>query len=170
MNFFTADTHFGHENIVKYCGRPFKNAHQMDKTIIERYNAVVGPTDTCYFLGDFSMSGNPEVIERYVKKLNGKKILVLGNHDRLKPFTYVDLGFASVHTSLIMTLLHRVICVHDPAPACDAHYSHRWLVGHVHGLFKDLDRGRVTNVGVDVWGFFPVSEEQLEEYWRERLS
>jgi len=176
MNFFTADQHFGHENIVRYCGRPFKNAHQMDKVLIERYNAVVAPTDTCYFLGDFSMSGNPEVIEKYVRKLNGTKILILGNHDRLKPFTYVDIGFQSVHTAvdvLLSSLVYiktEVRCVHDPAPACSTRYHRHWLVGHVHGLFKNLDRGRVTNVGVDVWDFTPVSQDQLYDYWKELLS
>lgn len=170
MNFFTADTHFGHENIVRYCGRPFRNAHQMDKTIIENYNAVVTKGDTCYFLGDFSMTSNADNIEVWIRKLNGKKILVLGNHDRLKPFAYVDIGFTSVHTTLPMQIGDgiNVVCVHDPAPACGTDHTHRWLVGHVHTLFKDLDRGRVTNVGVDVWDFSPVSESRILKYWKGR--
>jgi calcineurin-like phosphoesterase family protein len=166
MIYFTADTHFGHENIVRYCGRPFKNAHQMDKAITENYNAIVKPEDTCYFLGDFTMSANTEQIHRWLNALNGKKVLVLGNHDRLKPFTYVELGFQSVHTSLTLGYAR---CVHDPAPACGTNLPYRWLVGHVHGLFKHLDAGRVTNVGVDVWDFFPVSEDQLQAYWKEIL-
>jgi len=171
MNFFTADTHFGHENIVRYCGRPFKNADRMDKTVIENYNAVVKKDDTCYFLGDFTMSANGEQIARWLAKLNGKKILILGNHDRLKAPTYVDLGFASVHTSLELDLYgDDVVCVHDPAVACTVDRSHRWLVGHVHGLFKHLDAGRVTNVGVDVWDYTPVSQDQLTDYWKEILS
>ena len=58
----------------------------------------------------------------------------------------------------------------NPAPACGTDRAHRWLVGHVHGLFKDIDYGRVVNVGVDVWGFCPVSETQLMQYWRERCD
>jgi calcineurin-like phosphoesterase family protein len=117
------------------------------------------------------MSANPDIIETWVKKLNGKKVLILGNHDRLKPFTYLDLGFTSVHTSLPMKIgMQSVVCTHDPAPVCGTDHNHRWLVGHVHGLFKDMDMGRVTNVGVDVWEFTPVSEIQLLEYWKELLA
>ena len=166
MNFFTADQHFGHENIVRYCGRPFKSAHRMDRTIIDRYNSVVGVEDTCYILGDFTMSSNPDQVESLVRKLNGRKILVLGNHDRLRPFAYTELGFESVHTSLdIVVSGERAICIHDPAPACATEIKLRWLVGHVHGLFKHLNNCAVTNVGVDVWDFTPVSEEQLASAW-----
>ncbi len=167
MRFFTSDQHFYHENIVRYCGRPFKNAHQMNRTIIERYNSVVGNTDVCYILGDFTMTANADQIEPIVRKLNGRKILVLGNHDRLRPFSYVELGFESVHTSLDLIIAgERVTCIHDPAPACAVGVTNRWLVGHVHGLFKFLNNSSVTNVGVDAWDFTPVSEEQLLEQWR----
>ncbi len=168
MNYFTSDQHFGHENIIKYCGRDtFKNSHQMDKTIIDNYNSVVTPNDTCYILGDFTMTANLDVIESLSRRLNGNKVLILGNHDRLKPFTYVDIGFSSVHTSLKVRLTNgeEVICIHDPAAACGVAVQNKWLVGHVHNLFKSLDRGRVTNVGVDVFGFLPVSEDGLMLYW-----
>lgn len=163
MNFFTSDQHFGHGNIIQYCDRPFMHAHQMDRRIIESYNSIVGSNDTCYFIGDFTMSGDPDRIGSLLGKLAGNKVLVLGNHDKLKPFTYVDIGFASVHTSLQLRLGEvDVVCIHDPAAACGAG---RWLVGHIHNLFKTLDQGRVTNVGVDVWNFAPVSEEALFKLW-----
>jgi calcineurin-like phosphoesterase family protein len=56
--FFTSDTHFNHANIISYCSRPFSSADEMNREIIARWNAVVGPEDTVYHLGDFAM-GRP---------------------------------------------------------------------------------------------------------------
>lgn len=50
---FTADFHFGHSNIIRYCNRPFRNVEEMDRTILERLNASVKVNDILYFLGDF---------------------------------------------------------------------------------------------------------------------
>ena len=50
---FTADTHYGHQNIIFYCNRPFTNAQKMEQVMIARYRDVVKQEDTVYFLGDF---------------------------------------------------------------------------------------------------------------------
>jgi len=76
--FFTSDTHFGHKNILKYCNRPFVNVEEMDEVMIERWNGRIGKNDSVYHLGDFSFSSNPKT---YFERLNGKKILIIGNHD-----------------------------------------------------------------------------------------
>ena len=164
---FTADPHFGHDAIIRYCGRNmFKSSSAMDRAIIASYNEHAGPDDELYIVGDLTMAG-PEHI-RYVggilNAIKAKKILVLGNHDHIKPHTYVNqLGVQSVHTSLVVRLSdgEEVILNHDPAPACTVSDPRRWLVGHLHGLFKTMDNGRVINVGVDVWDFKPVSEEDI---------
>jgi calcineurin-like phosphoesterase family protein len=77
--FFTSDTHFGHENIIKYCKRPFANAKEMDKVLVQNWNKVVGPDDLVYHLGDFAVGGGPA--GPYLDQLNGKIILIHGNHD-----------------------------------------------------------------------------------------
>jgi len=77
--FFTSDTHFGHENIIKYCKRPFKDAAEMDKVLIRNWNRVVGPNDLVYHLGDFAVGGGPA--GPYLDQLNGRIILIHGNHD-----------------------------------------------------------------------------------------
>jgi len=77
--FFTSDTHFGHENIIKYCKRPFANAAEMDKALIRNWNRVVGPHDLVYHLGDFAVGGGPA--GPYLDQLNGRIILIHGNHD-----------------------------------------------------------------------------------------
>lgn len=78
---FSSDTHFGHENIIKYCDRPFKNVDHMNEVIIDNWNSVVSSGDTVYHLGDVAL-GQIDKSLACVSRLNGYKILILGNHDR----------------------------------------------------------------------------------------
>jgi calcineurin-like phosphoesterase family protein len=80
--FFTSDTHFGHANIIRYCERPFSDYETMDAAIIKNWNAVVGDTDVVYHLGDLAL-GPSERWDWILKSLNGYKIFVVGNHDRI---------------------------------------------------------------------------------------
>jgi calcineurin-like phosphoesterase family protein len=152
----TADQHFGHENIIKYCERPFKNAHHMDRTLIRNFNELVAPEDTTYMLGDFTMVGpqRANYVERLLRKLHGTKILILGNHDRIRPIRLVELGFRSVHTSLV---LGDLLMVHDPAWAEVWPMNKPAFCGHIHRRFKQ--QGTLVNVGVDVWDYKPVLYE-----------
>jgi len=77
--FFTSDTHFWHANIIKFCQRPFADVNEMNEKMIANWNAVVGPDDIIYHLGDFSMAARP--VELYVPRLMGSIHLVMGNHD-----------------------------------------------------------------------------------------
>jgi len=71
-----SDHHLGHTNVIKYCSRPFKNVNHMDHCLINNWNAVVKDNDLVIHLGDLSfVSGN------YLHHLNGKILLVKGNHD-----------------------------------------------------------------------------------------
>ena len=56
---FTADTHLGHQNIIKYCNRPFKTLDEMDTAIIRNWNERVDPDDTVLVLGDFCFRNSP---------------------------------------------------------------------------------------------------------------
>ncbi len=163
MQYFTADWHLGHENIIEYCQRPFRSVRQMDATIVARYNSIVTDQDEVYFLGDLSMMKDKFWLERIVKRLMGQKHLILGNHDKLDPFEYVEIGFRTVHTALD---IGEFILVHDPVAAIVAR-ERKWLCGHVHGLFKSVGRvGNILNVGVDVWNFNPVSIEEIRRWER----
>lgn len=157
---FTADWHLGHENIIKYCDRPFKTARQMDRTIIKRYCERVKPEDTVFFIGDLSMKRR-NYKEWYIdtfSKLPGTKHLILGNHDTLNPFDYVEAGFTSVHTALD---IGDFILAHDPAVAT-VDINRKFICGHVHRLFRRC--GNVVNVGVDIWDFKPVSMDIIKEW------
>ena len=92
--FLTSDCHFNHLNILKYepISRPFKTIEEMNKAIINNWNSVVSPEDTVYVCGDLCM-GPIDKVEECIRQLNGKIILVRGNHDtanRIK--LYKELG------------------------------------------------------------------------------
>ncbi|MHB8287785.1 MAG: hypothetical protein ACYDEY_00830 [Acidimicrobiales bacterium] len=79
--YFTADLHLGHQNIIKYCGRPFHSVGEMNAVLVANWNAVVSPHDTVHILGDVAM-GRREESMPLIGQLAGHKILYPGNHDR----------------------------------------------------------------------------------------
>lgn len=164
--FFTADQHFWHDNILHYCNRPFRNVNQMNEQLIELHNKVVKPNDTVWMLGDYTLAGGNhfESVQRLTRRLNGRKHFVLGNHDKFKPFTYVGMGFHTVHTVEHLEKLD-IYLVHDPAVA-NVLRDKLWFSGHVHKLFKHARN--VVNVGVDQWNFMPVHIDELLEYVKEQ--
>lgn len=83
---FIADTHFCHENIIKYCNRPFQNAAAMDSILIQNWNAYVEPDDDIIIAGDFIHSGNLKIVHDIIDQLNGDKWLCFGNHDYQNKF------------------------------------------------------------------------------------
>ena len=86
--FVIADTHFSHDNIIKYCNRPFKDIDHMNSALIKKWNTAVSKRDYVFVLGDFSL-GNAELTKVIVSQLNGYKILVKGNHDKLPNDLYL---------------------------------------------------------------------------------
>jgi calcineurin-like phosphoesterase family protein len=158
MEFLTSDTHFGHANVIKYCARPFRDVEEMNRTMIERWNARVGPDDIVRHLGDFAM-GRPERFAEYMRALNGYKILVLGNHDRGFN-TMRQIGFNEVHRSLVY---RGALLRHHPQDDLDAKGFSLQLCGHVHERWatrRTPGGGLVVNVGVDQHGFGPITFEE----------
>ena len=90
--FFVADTHFGHEAMIRFENRPFENTKDMERQLIKNWNETVDSEDRVYVLGDFAFGDKAEVT-RLCRSLNGKKILVLGNHDTQSPEWYRECGF-----------------------------------------------------------------------------
>lgn len=176
---FTSDYHLDHFNIISYCDRPFmpkdigngdesvisKALARMFNTIVKNYNSMVGRNDLVYNLGDISLRGSENLswYKRTIGLLNGKKHLILGNHDKLNPFSYVDAGFETVHTALHLELLDLYLA-HDPAMS-NVRSDKLWICGHVHNLFKT--QKNVINAGVDVWEFKPVNLSKIMELGKE---
>jgi calcineurin-like phosphoesterase family protein len=161
--FFTADTHLSHNNIIKYCKRPFENVKEMDEAIIENWNSVVDPKDTVYHLGDFAFAKDVETVEKYIKALNGKIHLVLGNHDKhsvkgASGFIWKrDYARIKIHDQKII-LSHYAFRVWD----CK-HYGSYHLYGHSHGMLPDDESSYSFDVGVDANDFIPISFDQVVE-------
>lgn len=166
--FFTSDQHYEHKNMIRYCNRPFKHVNEMKRTLIRNHNSVVTEEDETYHMGDFSMLGpdRHKFFEEVLEKTNGTHHLIVGNHDKCKPLSYVNFGFESVHTSLHLELKsYKFILGHDPAmyEIIKSKYKNNiMLCGHIHTLFKTLlPEEKIINVGVDIWNFTPVSLEQI---------
>ena len=99
MIYFTADTHFDHANIIRFCNRPFAAVEEMNETLISNWNRKVHGNDTVYILGDmFFRTTDPEPI---LRQLKGKKHLITGNHDsQWMKKVDMDRWFASVQPYL----------------------------------------------------------------------
>ena len=169
MIFFTSDPHFGHENIIKYCDRPFKFLEEMDGTMVKNWNSRVKPKDTVIVAGDFCFSNTSNKGEGTRKKwfwysdqLNGNKVFIMGNHDRNNRLN-------TAITNLTLRLNKQQIFVtHRPSDVIFNYDIH--LVGHVHNnwkhkVFNNGERNCVmVNIGVDVWGFRPVRYDEILHY------
>lgn len=167
--FFTADTHFGHANILKYASRPFADVDEMDEELIARWNARVGPNDEIYHLGDVSFRKSAQTVD-VLKRLNGKKYLVKGNHDRISPEVERQWAWIKDYHELKIADHHVVLC-HFPFEAWNRSHHASWhLHGHAHG--HSTRRPNRMDVGVDVaWGphalLDPWSEEEISEFMKE---
>jgi calcineurin-like phosphoesterase family protein len=182
----TADQHFCHSSIISHCDRPFRTVWHMDESIISLHNELVKDGDTVYHLGDFVWKGHPD---QFLSRLNGKHLLVSGNHDgthschskhRREITRYTFSGFTVLDEKCSLELPHlgRTMLCHFPMSNVndpDERYpEHRpkvllpgcpiLLCGHVHE--KWTRRGPCINVGVDRWLYRPVSTEELAEFVR----
>jgi calcineurin-like phosphoesterase family protein len=79
MTYFTSDQHFGHFNIIRLCSRPFETVEEMDEALLSKWNAKVKADDTVYILGDLFFRAAK--VEPILKALNGRKHIIVGNHD-----------------------------------------------------------------------------------------
>lgn len=82
MNYYIADTHFGHDNVIRFDNRPFANIEDMDRIMIANWNSMVTDADDVYIIGDFVYRSGKSV-SWYCNQLHGRKHLILGNHDKL---------------------------------------------------------------------------------------
>ena len=169
MIFYIADTHFGHANIIKMCGRPFADVDEMNRTMIGLWNQHVSGADTVYIVGDLMFRCSaPEAI---LRQLKGKKRLILGNHDGTWA-SMVDMSkyFASVDTMLEMSDgKHGITLCHYPLLTWK-HSARSYMIhGHIHNDTRAdywpliCIRENLLNAGVDINHFQPVTFDELVE-------
>lgn len=167
--YFIADTHFNHKNILEYCNRPFSNVEEMNEKLIENWNNTVKKDDIVYMLGDFCM-GNKEEIKKFTEKLNGRKFLITGNHDRYNMRTFMELGFEKVYDKPIL-FDNFIILSHIPL-FLPENMPYANIFGHVH---NDEKYASVTKnsfcVSVERINYKPISYEEIkkriEQYMKE---
>ena len=160
---YTGDTHYFHKNIIKYCNRPFKNVEEMNSVMVERWNEVVKKKDTVYHVGDFGL-GSYAMLKEIFDRLNGRKIIIRGNHDR-SITSLLKMGW-EVHKQPFI-LDNDIVITHNPIVDSSIK-TYQYLLrsevnicGHVHEKWKR--KGNSYNVGVDVWKFRPVSLDEILE-------
>ena len=129
---FISDTHFFHENIIKYCKRPFDNAQIMNEYMIDRWNTIVKPQDKIYHLGDVGLGfgGDDDKLSNLLSRLMGHKRLIVGNHDNLKSkalqnnFEKIELWYGRKEWNFT--------CTHIPLD--QKHLRDGWvnIHGHIH--------------------------------------
>ena len=156
--FFTADTHFFHDNIRKHTNRPWSTCEEMDAALIKNWNNVVGKKDLVYICGDFAWKHHCH----YIMALNGSKILILGNHDKmsqdvLRNFTEVHPILRRIIYGKDITMCH--YCMTTWASSCHGSWC---LYGHSHGRIKEFDDSYKMDVGVDVWNYTPIPWSVVE--------
>ena len=156
MNYYIADTHFGHSNILRFDQRPFADVHQMEESMIMLWNAVVRSNDTVYILGDFCWGKADEWL-RLVRQLRGTKVLIEGNHDLRSYPAALKNQFADITPFKEIVDNGRIVLMsHYPMPF----YKHAnnvdyfMLCGHVHAtaentqlekLIRELREGYRSN-------------------------
>lgn len=161
MIYFTSDTHFGHDNIIRLANRPFSSVEEMNETLIARWNMVVKPGDQVYHLGDFALKISAAAALKILDRLNGAIHFIAGNHD--------DVAYSLRHEFESYRAYHelkvgeqKIVLFHYPIRSWNGIFKGSWqLYGHVHGLLPGF--GKSMDVGGDVHNFNPLSFDEVEE-------
>ena len=167
MIYYTADTHFGHENIIKLCNRPFASIEDMNDALIDNWNKKVGGNDTVYIIGD--MFYKCSEAEDILKMLKGKKHLIIGNHDgswltKFNATPYFESIELMRETSADG---HGITMCHYPLLTWRHEKKTYMIHGHTHANTSSdywellRSRKRVLNAGVDINNFEPVTFTEL---------
>lgn len=167
--YLTSDWHHAHKNIIKYNNRPYSDLDEMHWNLIKNHNSRVTPQDTTYFLGDFSFATKFEDIENFIHQLNGKKILVFGNHDKPHRKDYIKSNLFETCTDYVEENFvldgKKVLVVMSHFPFLSwnkGHHGSLMLHGHCHSDNKMNINTRRYDVGADGNNYFPIS---MEEIW-----
>jgi calcineurin-like phosphoesterase family protein len=185
--FVISDTHFGHTNSWEKFKledgsplRPFTSTEEMDETMIERWNAKVKPGDTVYHLGDVVINKKSLHL---VSRLNGRKILIRGNHDIFKDEEYREVGFEQIHG--VRVFVDKFILSHIPLhPDCVSERFRVNVHGHLHAneikmpwgvnadrneiIYADFPDPRYLCVSVEHTNYEPLHFDEVEERIQQR--
>ena len=174
MNLYSGDLHVGHRNAINFDQRPFADRDEMDEALIHLWNGRVQNDDDVWILGDFCYRSDKDPVE-YLKRLKGKKHLIVGNHDGVilknkKALEY----FETVEQMHTITDIYnkepiQVVLCHYPLAEWNGMYRGAWHVyGHIHNNKNDTyefmkTKERALNAGCMINNYTPVSFRELVE-------
>lgn len=168
MNYYIADMHLGHGNIIPFDGRPFRSVNEMDRVLIDNWNRKVDEDDDVYILGDFSYRSETEP-DWYLEQLKGKKHLIQGNHDG----QLVNSASARQYLVSVDKMLHikdgreHIVLCHFPIAEWNGFLHGSWhIFGHIHGNVSKTskfmkERRKALNAGCMLNGYEPVTFDEL---------
>lgn len=164
--FYISDMHFFDKKIILSANRPYRNLKEMHTDIISKWNSKVSKKDTVYILGDVSSTDNLyETMDlvRILKRLNGKKVLIVGNHDRkiLNNYRFRNCFIKIEEYLRIFDGKHKVILFHFPME--DWESSKKGSI-HLHGHIHTEEISCIKNrfhVGCDTQGFIPLTLKDI---------
>jgi len=169
MIWFTGDLHLGHRAVINMCERPFESVEEMNEILIRNFNSCVKQKDTVYILGDITHKIPVTEANCLVDRLNGKKILCRGNHDKEYDtelfdgiYDYLEIAVSGVNVSL----MHYPMMEWPKSGRGSLH-----LHGHIHSKgdynLQQREAGILRyDVGVDANYYYPVSIEQVKEFFK----
>lgn len=171
MIYFTADMHFGHKAILTMQNRPFESVEEMNRVILDNYNSVVKKDDTVYILGDLCHHIKIEEADDIIRRMNGKKFLIKGNHDKnYDPRLFVDIKeYMTVSAYGKCFVLMHYPMLSWPKKSSGSIQVH----GHIHARddYNEANRAEGINrfdVGVDANNFMPVSAREVIDFFTYR--
>lgn len=160
MIYFTADTHFNHNNVLKYERNQFKTIKEHNDFIMSVIKNTIKDGDVLYHLGDFSMGVElPTDIVKEFKSLPCKKILIAGNHDGAGKDGTIEKHFSGIFDEIYTKPVYysnRVLLSHEPLPVTAGTLN---IHGHLHGAY--LDSPNHINVNIHMMDYKLLSEKFL---------
>jgi calcineurin-like phosphoesterase family protein len=154
---FISDEHYGHENIIKYCDRPFKDVQEMDNEIIKRCNSLVKSGDFLVHGGDFTLKKDAE---QYIRRLNGQHIFLRGSHDYWMDGAYGDDYFDQIWEKKIDSI-YVVVCHYNMRTWPRSFHGSIQLFGHSHG--KLTPRENQFDISVEANNYYPVCMDDIKK-------
>ena len=157
--FLISDLHLDHANIIRFCHRPFESIHQMNDTLVKNWNDTVGKNDLVLFGGDVSYGKCSKSTRYWIEHLNGRKIIVKGNHDKSRRL--------ELHEKLILKYKKRkFMFLHNPEDVPSTWKD--WVIhGHVHNNKPEYTlidkKNKRINISAEMLNYKPISLERVLE-------